>query len=175
MMERELADLSARFEQLTGQFRQQQEQLQRSAELMAEAERMLFEARERYVQAEDQLERLGHKRGCIGGCGFEDLTLHADHTLYRLWHDLFPPDPANKPYVGDIVSEIDISAEQVRLGVAGLRAQLQAYQDLIRRFAELGGASNDHVTCTETRRILENIQNDYPCLEEKNHERQADM
>ena len=82
--------------------------------------------RERAIQAEDQLDRLGHKRGCIGGCGFEDAFIDADRRIYKLWHDLFPPDPATKPYIGDIVSEICISDEQIRLGVAGLQATLDS-------------------------------------------------
>ena len=96
--------------------------------------KQLFDATERAIQAEDQLSRLGYKKGCIGGCGFEDAFSYAETKIYRLWQDLFPP--ADKPFINDVISEIDIADERVRLGVLELRTKLDKVRNRMNDWKE---------------------------------------
>jgi len=90
---------------------------------------------ERAEQAESQLERLGAKKGCIGGCGFEDTWGVFERIVFDLDNELalLPPHDytKGKPCF-DPVDCADWHAGRIRTGVAQLQDHHAQALELLR-------------------------------------------
>jgi len=90
---------------------------------------------ERAKQAESQLERLGAKKGCIGGCGFEDTWGVFERIVFDLDSELalLPPHDytQGKPCF-DPVDCADWHAGRIRTGVAQLQDHHAQALELLR-------------------------------------------